>query len=370
MQTNNNLLIFATELKISLMTEKDELIQKIERIIGNEKLSEREVLQQIKELYDAQMQAMCSSTAIPLPELFSKWAAKTAVAEDAISSGFSDLDQLMDGFLTDEFVVVGGRPAMGKTQLLINFALHISKNAPALFLSYGISEQLIVSRFLASISNIESQKIAHKKLSNSELKQLEEKIALFHQHQLFIDSHPETDIDILKAHCIRKIEEEHIKVILIDCIQSLNSMGRHYRNRDAVMSYICKELKKLAMEHHVCVIVASNLNRSVENRASYDGKRPQLSDLRDSGSIEQEADKVIFLHRLEYYKILVDEQGNDLTGIAELIVAKNSSGALGNITLKRTEGFTNFVDFHFPKNLDEITFPKNRLDEIENTYPF
>ncbi|GHT29963.1 hypothetical protein AGMMS49574_08200 [Bacteroidia bacterium] len=350
------------------MAEKGELIQRIERIIGNDKLSESDVLQHIKTLYATEMLAMCSSTALPITDLFSKWAAKTSDENDAISSGYSDLDQLTGGFSPGELVVVGSRPAMGKTQLLINFAFNISKSSPVLFIEYESSEQLLVARFLASISDIETQKILRKSLSHSEWEQFNLKVAPFYKQQLFIDSHPETDIDVLKAHCIREIEEKHIKVIMIDCIQSLNAY-HHYRNREAEVSYISKELKKLAIEHDICVIVTSNLNRSVESRYGIEGKRPLLSDIRESGSIEQEADKVIFLHRPEYYKIMEDEHGNSLIGIAELLIEKNSSGAQGIVKLKRTEGFTNFVDFHFP-SLNEINISQKRLDEIENTTPF
>jgi replicative DNA helicase len=363
------LLIFVTESKIgSGMAEKEELISNIERIIGNDKLSERDVLQQIKELYDMKMRAIYPTKSALFSELLSKWLNAKRVNDKVISSGFSDLDKLTGGFSLDEVVVVGGRPAMGKTQLMVNFALNISKNVPVLFSAYGFSEQLLITRFLASLADIESRKLAQKSLSQQEWTQLDKEMKLLYEHPLFINSHPPTDINALKAHCIKQIEENHIQVIMIDAIQSLVSDRRHYRNRDSEMNYICKELKELAIEQHVCVIVASNLNRSVEYR-SHDC-RPQLSDLRDSGAIEQEADKVFFLHRPEYYKIHEDEYGTDLRGIAELIIAKNSGGALGDITLKRTEGFTKFVDFHIPKDLKKIKFPKNRLDEIDETLPF
>jgi replicative DNA helicase len=350
------------------MTDKEALISNIEQIIGNDKLSERDMLQRIKELYDAQMRAMYPTDSTLFSELLSKWLKPEQVNGQVIYSGFNDLDKLTGGFLTDEVVVVGGRPAMGKTLLMINFALNISKNIPVLFLTYGVPEQLLVTRFLASISDIESQKLAQKSLTQQQWLQFDKSIQSLYERPLFINSLPPTDIDALKAHCVKQIEDNHIQVIMIDCIQSLISDRCHYRNRDAELSYICKELKKMAIEHHVCVIEASNLNRGVENRTGYFGQ-PQLSDLRDSGAIEQEADKVIFLHRPEYYKFFEDAQGNDLRGIAELIIAKNSSGVLGDIVLKRTEEFTNFVDFT-PINLENITFPKNRLEEIENTYPF
>jgi replicative DNA helicase len=354
------------------MTDKDDLIQNIERIISNSKLSERDVLQQIKTLCDTQMRALYPSNAVSFLELLPNWIKTYHAAsenENVISSGFTDLDKLTGGFSKEEVVVIGGRPGMGKTLLLINLALHISKTLPVLFLTYELSEQSLVNRFLSSVSDIESWKIARKFLTPQEQYQLDTALKSFDKHQLFINYHPQTDIDALKAHCIQQIEEQHIKVIMIDTVQSLDSGRSHSRSRDSEMSYICKELKKLAREYHICVIATSSLNRGVENRHGSE-KRPQLSDLRESGAIEEVADKVFLLFRPEYYRITEDESGRNLTGITEVIVEKNNGGALGSAFLKRTEGFSNFVDLHIPTSLDEVVFPPNRLDEIDNTSPF
>jgi replicative DNA helicase len=162
---------------------------------------------------------------------------------------------------------------------------------------------------------------------------------------------------------MKEVEQNNTKVVMIDNIQAIKA-DKYFRNRDESVGYVCHELKKLARELQILIIVLSNLNRSSEYRNSLD-KHPQLADLRESGSLEQCADKVLFIHRPEYYKIYEDECGNDLTDIVEIIVAKNRNGRIGDVQLQKTRNFTNIKDKDTLPSTG-IPFPEDRLKEIED----
>jgi len=183
------------------------------------------------------------------------------------------------------------------------------------------------------LSGVEPQNIANDRLDEQEKSQLELAKKKLNDYQLTINAEACKSIDILVEYCIQQIKNQGVKVIILDFLQMLNYKYLRRYNRDVEIDEICKKLKELAKEHKVCIIAASSLNRGVENRIGSDGKRPQLCDLRDSGSIEQMADKVLFLHRPEYYRMFVDERGDSLTGVLEVIVAKNIAGIVGDIRL-------------------------------------
>ena len=289
-----------------------------------------------------------------------------------IKSGFVDFDAQFGGFFAGEFVVVGGRPAMGKTQFLINLSLHISMSVPVLYVTLELSEYKLTSRFISSVTQIPTTDILRRELSEEQKAKFFKVGNAFKKRKLFIHECFYNNIEPLLAHCREQIQENGVQVIFIDYLQLLNSQKQRDSNRDIEMSHICREIKNMCKENNVCVIASSQLNRSVEHRGFH--KRPQLYDLRESGSIEQDADKVLFIYRPEYYGIVEDVEGNSLKRHTEIIVAKNRSGRMDEFYITRDEDFTNFLNS--PKHTMssgydfDYTDEEPKLSEFEEKIPF
>ena len=283
-----------------------------------------------------------------------------------IKTGFTSLDKAIGGLLLGELIVVGGRPAMGKTAFMTSIALNIAKTSPLLYITLELSAKQITNRFMAAISNVPAHKLSQQLLEAHEWNLLDQGLKNLNELQLYVLDNRNKDIASIRLHCEKQIRENEIKVIMVDYLQLLSS-DRHRRSREIEVSYVCRELKNIAREYNVCIILSSQLNRSVENRYGVEGKRPQLADLRESGAIEQDADKVLMLHRPEYYKIMEDERGNSLIGIAEVIIAKNRNGATTDIRLRFNSNIPIFQNIDMQSSFD---FAPNRLKEIEGDVPF
>jgi len=282
-----------------------------------------------------------------------------------INTGFEKVDELIGGLSLGEYVVIGSRPSMGKTQLLINLSLHISQNLPVFFYSYDHSDYLLMNRFISTLTNISIQKIHQKNLSNDELKEISLAKKDINKYKIFINDSPDSSISAFKEQCLYQINNHDVKVIIVDYLQLMTSY-RYRNHRESEVSNISRELKKIARDNNVCVIVTSQLSRAVEMRSGT--KRPMLSDLRESGAIEQDADKVIFLHSPENYGFIEDEEGNSLVNVIELMVAKNRNGKLGDVRLYKDHDFTTFKDAEAP--VEDFTFSADRLKELDDEAPF
>ncbi len=294
-----------------------------------------------------------------------------AQLDDQISTGYENLNRLIFGFGLGEFIVFGGRPSMGKTALFINLALRISINNPVLFFSFDLSENLLSQRVISNLTSISLDKIRKNKLDKMDLlklKRVEEKI---NHYQLYINESCSNSILDFRLHCEKMIKEKGVKVIFLDYIQ-LMSATKFGNRRELEISYISRELKRIAKELKVCLIASSQLSRAVEMRGG--DRRPMLSDLRESGAIEQDADKVIFLYRPEYYGFDLDENGNLTQNKMELMVEKNRSGALGIAELECNfvnSIITDYEDVDYPSNIIEgFKFIDDRLDELNDDSPF
>jgi replicative DNA helicase len=331
----------------------------------NPQADDREILFQMKQLlYETELQYSAGTDAKSIADLVAENMQQIkdeAYQSAIIKSGFDELDRLIGGFRLGEFVVVGGRPSMGKTLFLVNLSLNISPSFPTLYVTLDLSEFLLTSRFIASVSGIPTCKILEQDLTNDEKNRLSTIGNEFAKRQLFIHDSANSSIATLKANCLKQIKENGVQLIIVDYLQLITSY-HHRKYRELEVSFISRELKNLAKEHNVCVIASSQLSRNVENRTGFYNKRPQLSDLRESGAIEQDADKVIFIHRPEYYGFTEDEDGNCLANLAEIMVAKNRNGRLGDFYLSRDKNFTNFRNF---KLKDEFEFSSSRLLELE-----
>jgi replicative DNA helicase len=345
-----------------------ELQQKIENIIAcNQQTDDRGIVLQLKKLLYENKYATETDTK-PIAGLVAEnlHRLKTETPKNGVfKTGFQELDKAIGGFLPGEFIVIGGRPAMGKTTFLVDVSLNISKTVPLLFVTLDFSDELLTTRFIASLSKIPTHRLLQKSLNEAEWERIDATEQEFAGHQLFVLNSRNNTITAIKALCEKQISENGVKVIVVDYLQLIRS-NQHWKQRVDEVSVISHELKDMAREHKVCVIASSALNRGVEYR--YGEKQPQLSDLRDSGAIEQDADKVILLHRPEYYRITEDERGNKLTGIAEFIVAKNRNGATGTTQLLFD---AEIPKFNPPVNAKKkFTFSSNRLKELDDELPF
>ena len=192
----------------------------------------------------------------------------------------------------------------------------------------------MVNRLIVNVCEIPGEKIKSGQLAPYEWGQLDYKIKELYDAPLYVDDTPSLSVFELRTKARRLVREHGVKIIIIDYLQLMNASGMSFGSRQEEVSTISRSLKGLAKELNIPIIALSQLNRGVESREGIDGKRPQLSDLRESGAIEQDADMVCFIHRPEYYKIYSDEKGNDLRGMAEIIIAKHRNGAVGDVLLR------------------------------------
>ena len=261
-----------------------------------------------------------------------------------VPSGFTELDRLTAGWQKSDLVVIAARPGMGKTA----FALSLTRNAavsgnPVAMFSLEMSSVQLATRLIASETEIEGEKLKKGNLREDEWKQLNTKVKNLEDAPIFIDDTPALSVFELRAKCRRLKEQHNIKLIVVDYIQLMRA-GDNNGNREQEISTISRSLKALAKELNVPVLVLSQLNRSVETRGGL--KKPMLSDLRESGAIEQDADMVIFIYRPEYYDILEGEDGQDLRGKGEIIIAKHRNGSLDSVFLKFIGKYIKFTDLY------------------------
>lgn len=268
-------------------------------------------------------------------ELLQKAAARTD-GLSGLESGFHSLDKMTSGWQNSDLIIIAARPAMGKTAFVLSMAKNIAvnfKNPVALF-SLEMSNVQLVNRLIVNVCEIPGEKIKSGQLAPYEWGQLDYKIKDLYDAPLYVDDTPSLSVFELRTKARRLVREHGVRIIIIDYLQLMNASGMSFGSRQEEVSTISRSLKGLAKELNIPIIALSQLNRGVESREGIDGKRPQLSDLRESGAIEQDADMVCFIHRPEYYKIFQDDKGNDLRGMAEIIIAKHRNGAVGDVLLR------------------------------------
>jgi replicative DNA helicase len=249
-----------------------------------------------------------------------------------VPSGFLRLDRITSGWQRADLVIVAARPGMGKTAFIVSALRNaaVDFNIPVAIFSLEMSSVQLVNRLISSESEIDSETIKQGRLTDAHWQQLVNKTTRLTSAPIFIDDTPALSILELRAKCRRLKAEHKVQLIVVDYLQLMR--GESKGNREQEISSISRALKGVAKELDVCVIALSQLSRSVETRGG--DKRPQLSDLRESGAIEQDADIVMFLYRPEYYKITVDEDGVPTQGLTEVIVAKHRNGSLDTVKLK------------------------------------
>ena len=260
-----------------------------------------------------------------------------------VASGFYDLDSFTQGFQKSELIILAGRPSMGKTALSLNIGLNVLKNSnlPVIFFSLEMSKEQLTYRLLTSESSIASMKLKTGNLYEEDWLKVNTIIKNLSLLPLFIDDTPNISIQDIKTK-IKKIlfEQNQIGLIIIDYLQLMQYTKFNIENRTQELSYITRSLKNIAREFKVPVIALSQLSRNVETRIN---KRPILSDLRESGSIEQDADLVLMIYRESYYT--VDTISSNEKNLAELIIAKHRNGPVGVVELEFDSNYTKFLNY-------------------------
>jgi replicative DNA helicase len=264
-----------------------------------------------------------------------------------VPSGFTALDRVTSGWQPSDLVILAARPGMGKTAFVVsamrNAAVEFKK--PVAIFSLEMSSLQLVNRLISAEAELDSEKIKKGNLAEYEWAQLNHKISRLSEAPIFIDDTPALSIRELRTKCRRLKAQHDIQMVIIDYLQLMTGTTEGKGgpgNREQEIAAISRALKQLAKELSVPVIALSQLSRAVETRGG--DKKPQLSDLRESGSIEQDADMVIFLYRPEYYGITEDEMGNPTLGTGEVIIAKHRNGSLGSVNLRFIGKFTKFAD--------------------------
>ena len=271
--------------------------------------------------------------------------------EDGLSgipTGFTNLDRVTSGWQNSDLVICAARPGMGKTALALTMARNIAvdHDTPIGFFSLEMSSEQLVNRLIASEAELGASKLRKGDLADHEMVQLHEKIKKLSEAPIFIDDTPALTIFELRAKARRLVKNHGVKIIMIDYLQLMNA-GGNVGNREQEISTISRSLKGIAKELKIPVIALSQVNRGVESRTGVGSKRPMLSDLRESGAIEQDADIVTFIYRPEYYKIYEWDNGDDSRGQGEIIIAKHRNGSLKNIRLKFIGEFAKFSDLDY-----------------------
>ena len=261
-----------------------------------------------------------------------------------LRTGFEGLDKMTSGWQNSDLIIIAARPAMGKTAFVLSMAknMAVNHNTPVALFSLEMSNVQLVNRLITNVCEIPSEKIKSGQLASYEWQQLDYKLKDLLDAPLYVDDTPSLSVFELRTKARRLVREHGVRIIIIDYLQLMNASGMAFGSRQEEVSTISRSLKGLAKELNIPIIALSQLNRGVESREGIDGKRPQLSDLRESGAIEQDADMVCFIHRPEYYKIYQDDRGNDLRGMAEIVIAKHRNGAVGEVLLRFKGEFTRF----------------------------
>ncbi len=265
-------------------------------------------------------------------------ASKNPGSVTGIPTGFIDLDYRTSGLQPSDFVLIAARPSMGKTAFVLNVVDHVAvrKGLPCLFFSLEMSKEQLVHRMLSMESNVDSQKLRSGSLTDMDWDAIVEGIGVIGNSNLVIDDTPGISVTELRSKCRRMKLEQGLGIIIIDYLQLMSGSGKNRDNRQQEISDISRSLKALAREMNAPVVALSQLSRACETRTDH---RPMLSDLRESGAIEQDADIVMFLYRDDYYN-----KDTDNPNIAEVIIAKQRNGPIGTVNLLWQPEYTKFVN--------------------------
>lgn len=353
------------------MSKHPPSINELRDIVNNDETTADDLLTAVRYWYMDQSKNLVRERAEPetLSTLLERTLHHNPLDHQVIATGWGNYDGVFGGLYRGELVVLGGRPGMGKSSLLINLGLNVSSRIPVLFFSFDLSKQTVSDRFVRQKAESDVPKDASKDAFELRNKIRDQLLS----HKLYVSQMDDRSM-IMMEEIIRKYKEEkEVGVILIDYLQLLTDGRSRWSNREQELAQWMRFLKRLSIELDVAVVVSSQLSRAVESRGG--DKKPVLSDLRESGAIEQDADKVMFIYRPEYYGLDEDMDGLSTRGVIELIMAKNINGETGSVTMRQTAGFaaikadnTIVSDFVSFSSRDIITGEK--WDSFEDQSPF
>ncbi|MEE0774889.1 MAG: replicative DNA helicase, partial [Merdibacter sp.] len=264
-----------------------------------------------------------------------------------VRTGYQDLDRMTNGFQRGDLIILAARPAMGKTALALNLGMYTALRNPGAvaFFSLEMPADSLMKRLLSAKSQVEGGKLRSGNITDEELNRLNEAGSELGAARIYIDDSASIKVSQIFSKCRKLMSEQGLSLIVIDYLQLISGSGKSGDNRQQEVSEISRNLKILAKEMNCPVIALSQLSRSVESR---DDKTPRLSDLRESGAIEQDADIVMFLYREEYYKKTKEQEANaDQNEVVDLNLAKHRNGSVGHVSLvfnKSISAFYNHLD--------------------------
>ncbi len=304
--------------------------------------------QSLFEITDANIRKNYSNMRSLLGEAFKDLEARRKHKDGltGIPSGFTALDRLTSGWQKADLIIIAARPGMGKTAFMLSALRNaaIDHDYPVAIFSLEMSSLQLVNRLISAEAELENEKLKRGNLVEFEWEQVIHKTSKLSQAPIYIDDTPALSIFELRAKCRRLKAKHDVQLIVIDYLQLMSGEAiKGAGNREQEIASISRSLKSIAKELNVPIIALSQLSRAVETRGG--NKRPQLSDLRESGSIEQDADMVLFLYRPEYYGMSEDDQGNPTQGMAEVVIAKHRNGSLDSALLKFVGKYTKFTDY-------------------------
>jgi len=327
----------------------DEVLKKITTLSNDVSLTPEDVIEQAIELFDNAIKGNSNTKLINLRDYMIENIKKDdeddRVRDTNIKmgykTGFSEFDNKLNGLNKSDLIIIAGRPAMGKTafalNVLMNFCKENSKDnnkVRAIFISLEMGMKQLYTRILAMESEVNAQKIARRELTEEDYGKFSIGYANIYNSEVMVLDNPNVNMSDLRNIAIKEQKNNGLDFIIIDYLQLISSTNKINKSRQEEVSEISRKLKQLARELNIPVIALSQLSRSVENRAD---KRPLLSDLRESGAIEQDADVVVFLYRDEYYNPTTSDLGT-----AEVIIAKHRNGSVGTVKLKFEPELTKF----------------------------
>ncbi|MEG0500020.1 MAG: replicative DNA helicase, partial [Rikenellaceae bacterium] len=286
------------------------------------KVSEGHIKKDVRKAYDIVAEALRNI----------EIAGKNVDGMNGIPTGFTELDKITSGWQSSDLIIIAARPAMGKTAFVLSMARNatIDFKKPVAVFSLEMGDVQLITRLIVSESSLDSTKVKTGQLGAAEWKHLQDSIVQLSEAPLYIDDTPALSIFEFRSKARRLKAQYDVQMIIVDYLQLMTGPTDMRGNREQEVAAISRSLKSIAKELNIPIIALSQLSRSVEQRGG--NKRPQLSDLRESGAIEQDADIVAFIHRPEYYGIKVDEDGNEYPeGTAEIIIAKHRNGSLADV---------------------------------------
>ena len=292
-----------------------------------------------------------------------------------VPSGFTGLDKITSGWQNSDLIIIAARPAMGKTAFVLSMAKNIAVNyhTPVAMFSLEMSNVQLVNRLIMNVCEIEGDKVRNGHLSHEEWERMNSKINELLGAPLYVDDTPGLSVFELRSKARKLVNEKGVKLIIIDYLQLMNANGAYFGSREQEVSIISRTLKGMAKELDIPIIALSQLNRNVEKRDStnsIEGKKPQLSDLRESGSIEQDADMVCFIHRPAYYRIYTDDKtGKDLRGLGQIIVAKHRNGATDEVWLRFLDKYAKFQNEDEAYDESVLQQPSRKVASKINSLP-